>query len=90
MTWKPLWTCDVECELLRRVVMAGYYRESGQTYPKVGEAHWGDPDERGSRWIWAGGGDVVNPLGYQDFPDFPIAEKNDQYAVGRPLPETAS
>lgn len=82
--WRPLWEAGEDTDFLRRVIMAGYYREHG-LQPKVGEAFWGDPDERGSRWIWKDGGDVINPLGFQDFPDFPIAEKNTKYVVGREI-----
>ena len=86
MAWKPLFECDPESfDALRRVIMAGYYRDGGKVYANVGEAFWGDPDERGSRWIWRSGSDVINPLGYQDFPDFPIVREHDQYVVGRPV-----
>jgi hypothetical protein len=66
--------------------MAGYYRESGQTYPKVGEAEWCQPDGCGPDWYWADGSKVINPLSFQDFPDFPVSEENSRYAVGRPIP----
>ena len=82
--WKPLWEARPDkFESLRRVIMAGYYRESGQSYAKVGEAYWGSPDGNMQRWIWSDGGDVVNPLGFQDLPDFPIADENTIYTVGR-------
>jgi hypothetical protein len=81
--WKPLWEAQTETDFLRRVIIAGYYRENG-LQPKVGEAMWGNPDGRHSRWVWADGGDVINPLGFQDFPDFPIAAENSVYVTGKP------
>jgi len=85
-TWKPLWEADPESfGALRRVIMAGYYCEMGQIHAKVGEAVWGNPDGSGRRWIWEGGSDVINPLGFQEMPDFPIARENNQYVVGRPV-----
>lgn len=79
--WKPLWeTGDLEGNHLRRVIMAGYTR-GGK--PHVGEAFWGDPDERGRRWIWADAGDVKNPLGFQNLPDFPIPEQSSKYTTGK-------
>lgn len=89
--WQPMWKAMEDPRYedpnvdspLRRVIMAGYYYESGQKYPSVGEAYWGSPDGRAQRWIWRDGGDVVDVLGYMDLPDFPIASKNDMYVVGR-------
>ena len=82
--WKPLWEAgEGDTDFLRRVIMAGYNRDSHGIYPKVGEAFWGSPDGRASRWIWCDSGDVINPLGFQDFPDFPIAEKNSRYVTGK-------
>lgn len=87
--WKPLWEArDLDGDFSRRAILAGYYREGGRLYPKVGEAFWGDNGERGSRWIWKGGGDVVNPLGFQEMPDFPIPEQNTKYVVGHEIEET--
>jgi hypothetical protein len=80
---------------MRRAIIAGYDRCSTMSteanprglYPKVGEAYFADPDERGQRWIWAAGdGDVINPLGFQDLPDFPIAAENGPSVVGRVVP----
>lgn len=88
MTWRPLWEARPdEHECLRRVIMAGYYREAGVKTPNVGEAYYGDPDERGSRWIWKGGSDVIEPLGFQDLPDFPVEEAEDGYCSGKRKPE---
>lgn len=83
--WRALFEIDdpAACEVLRRAIIAGYYRESGEIYAKVGGAYWGSPDGRTSRWIWDDGGDVINPIGYQDFPDFPIASQNANHVVGR-------
>jgi hypothetical protein len=71
--WRPLWEIKPEeSERSVRVIMAGHDRCSTTgRYEKVGEAFWGDPDERGGRWIWADGGDVINPVGYQPLPEFP-------------------
>jgi len=87
--WKPLYELgDPDAfEGLRRAIIAGYFYEMGTKWPKVGEAFWGSPEGNASRWIWVGGGNVVNPMAYQDLPDFPIADQNDIYAVGRPLEE---
>lgn len=82
-TFRPLWEAKPDAfDGLRRVIMAGYSRD-GVIYPKVGEAFWGSPDGRACRWIWAGGGDVINALGFMDLPDFPIKEENNHYVVGR-------
>lgn len=82
--WRPLHEADdLDGDFARRVIIAGYYYEMGQRTAHVGEAFWGDPDEGGSRWIWAHGGDVVNALSFQEFPDFPIASQNSKYVVGR-------
>ena len=79
--WRPLWEAgEQDTDFLRRVIMAGY-TSGGE--PRVGEAFWGSPDGRASRWIWEDGGDVRNPLGFQDFPDFPIADKNSRYVTGK-------
>jgi hypothetical protein len=91
MTWRPLFEANASRDdCLRRVIMSGYTRDSG-LLPHVGEAFYGNPDARGSRWIWAGGGEVIEPLGFQDLPDFPIPAKNDKYACGGPtrIVETA-
>ncbi len=63
--------------------MSGYMRDSG-IHPHVGEAFYGSPDGRAPRWIWRDGGEVINPLGFQDLPDFPIEKENSKYACGGP------
>lgn len=86
MTFRALSELGVldEYDFIRRVIMAGYYREMGSLYPKVGEARWADPDGKGRRWIWASGTDVINPLGFLNFPDFPIPITDARFATGKP------
>lgn len=84
MTYRPMHEIDPyeDYDFLRRVIMAGYYRDSYGTEPKVGEAFLGDPDGRGTRWIWESGSEVINPLGFMELPNFPIASKNNKYVCG--------
>lgn len=84
MTFRPMLEIDPyeDYDFLRRVIIAGYYRDSYGIEPKVGEASLGDPDGRGIRWIWASGADVINPLGFVELPDFPIMSKNNKYVSG--------
>ncbi len=85
-TWRPLWEADPDgFKALRRVIMAGYVYEGREKTAQVGEAFWGNPDGRATRWIWQSGSDVVNPLGFQDLPDFVIPAENNCYSVGRDL-----
>ena len=84
MTWRPLFEANADRDdCLRRVIMSGYMRDSG-IHPHVGEAFYGSPDGCAPRWIWRDGGEVINPLGFQDLPDFPIEKENSKYACGGP------
>lgn len=69
-------------DFLRRVIMAGYYRDTHGIYPKVGEATLCNPDGSGTTWRWASGSVVINPLGFMELPDFPIASNNSKYVCG--------
>lgn len=82
--WRPLYEADPDAhECLRRVVMAGYRYEAGARHSHVGEAFYGAPDGRAPRWIWSDGGDVIDPLGFQDLPGFPIGKQDDGYCSGK-------
>ncbi len=83
LLWRPMHEALADRDdCLRRVIMAGYMKEDGKNTAHVGEAFYGCPDARSSRWIWRSGGDVIDPLGFQDLPDFPIDKHNDKYVTG--------